>query len=389
MVNEDQVLTAANQPPRWPIIAGGGAYLLLVALGIALGGEIGQIALAGLNALPFAVLAVLAYLGGRSFNWAWIATILWLMLLVGGATLIAVGSAGAALFEISADTPTAPAPTGGEILQIGLILAGVLVAIGLGVLCMIAPIRRVLARMVPIDPESFVHTVALACVVTVGLICVVPLLVIGAPPLLAAIAQAGGDSSDALVTNRDSAGQLRDQVYSLIWTIPAAVLAVGYGVRRNLAAALQRLGFVRPTLRQVLAGVGIALLLAGAVQLIGAGIDWLWNSLGWATTDEEAFSELLAFALNPIGAIVIGVTAGLGEELAVRGVLQPRLGLIVSNLFFTSLHALQYNWDALLIVFLVGMVCGIVRNRTNTSTAAIVHGTYNFSLIMLSITLGT
>ncbi|MCX7861282.1 MAG: hypothetical protein N2385_14415 [Chloroflexus sp.] len=41
--------------------------------------------------------------------------------------------------------------------------------------------------------------------------------------------------------------------------------------------------------------------------------------------------------------MVIGVTAGLGEELGVRGVLQPRLGIWLSNLFFTSLHAFQYN----------------------------------------------
>lgn len=31
------------------------------------------------------------------------------------------------------------------------------------------------------------------------------------------------------------------------------------------------------------------------------------------------------------------------------------------------------------------MICGIVRNRTNTSTAAIVHGVYNFTLIIWAI----
>jgi len=86
---------------------------------------------------------------------------------------------------------------------------------------------------------------------------------------------------------------------------------------------------------------------------------------------------------------VIGITAGLGEELAVRGALQPRLGILLSNLFFTSLHALQYNWDSLLVVFVVGLICGLVRKRTNTSTSAIVHGVYNFTLIMLSLVAGS
>jgi len=154
-----------------------------------------------------------------------------------------------------------------------------------------------------------------------------------------------------------------------------------------LREALARLGLTRPTPRQALIGLGLALLLAGAVQVIGMGIEWLWGLMGWPMTDEEAFDQLFAFAINPAGAVVIGISAGLGEELAVRGVLQPRLGLWLSNLFFTSLHAFQYHWDALLIVFLVGVVCGLVRQRSSTSVAAIVHGGYNFTLIMLA-TLG-
>jgi membrane protease YdiL (CAAX protease family) len=82
---------------------------------------------------------------------------------------------------------------------------------------------------------------------------------------------------------------------------------------------------------------------------------------------------------------VIGVTAGLGEELAVRGVLQPRLGILLPNLLFASLHALQYNFEGLLSVFLVGLILGLIRRRTNTSTSAIVHGAYDFWLIMLTV----
>jgi len=93
----------------------------------------------------------------------------------------------------------------------------------------------------------------------------------------------------------------------------------------------------------------------------------------------------MAGLLSPPGAIVIGVTAGLGEELAVRGVLQPRLGILLSNVFFTSLHALQYNWDGLLSVFLLGLVLGVIRQRTNTTTSAITHGTYDAILVLLSL----
>jgi membrane protease YdiL (CAAX protease family) len=264
---------------------------------------------------------------------------------------------------------------------VGLIFLGTVASVIIGALLLLPPVRQVVARALPIDPDSFVHTIALVAVVTLTLICCVPLLVLGAPPLLTLVDELSGQAVE-----RGEAGQLLDMVYGLIWTIPCAVLAVGYGISRDLGQSLQRLGLVRPTLRQAGAAIGIALLLVGAVQLIGLATDWLWGLFGWETTNDEAFGELIGFAINPLGALVIGVTAGLGEELAVRGVLQPRLGLVLSNLFFTSLHALQYSWDALLIVFLVGMACGLVRRRTNTSTAAIVHGVYNFLLVMLAAT---
>jgi len=384
-LREDTSVMDGTPPRRTRALAAGAAvYVLLLATGLALGGEAGQIALAGLNVLPFAALALLAYLGEGRFNWAQLVTGFWLALLAGGTGLLVLG---VTILALTQGAPGRPEP--GQLLPVGLILLGVVVAVVAGALCLMPPVRRAAARVLPIDPASFVHAAALACVVSLGLICFVPLVVLGQPPLLLAVdLLAGGGAGPGGETARDGAGQLRDQLYGLIWTIPAAILAVGYGLRRNLRQALARLGLVRPTLRQVLAALGIALALVAAVQLVGAGMDWLWNYLGWPTTDEEAFGELISFAFNPLGALVIGLTAGLGEELSVRGVLQPRLGLVLSNLFFVSLHALQYHWDALLVVFLVGLVCGLVRKRTNTSTAAIVHGTYNFTLIMIQLLSG-
>jgi membrane protease YdiL (CAAX protease family) len=141
---------------------------------------------------------------------------------------------------------------------------------------------------------------------------------------------------------------------------------------------------VVPRLWQVAFGLGLAIVLAVVMSLADAGIGQLWDLLHWPRTDEKAFEQLFKSMANPIGAIVIAITAGIGEELFTRGILQPRLGIVLSNLFFTALHALQYNWDALLSVFVVGLVLGFVRKKTNTSTSAIVHGTYDFLLVMAS-----
>lgn len=382
MSDQSSLLNEGSRRPASLLPFGAGAILfaLLLAAGNLIGGEIGSFVGASLNAVPFAVLAILAYMGGDRPNWAWIATGLWLTLLVGAISLTTLSLSFAAVAPDLLNNPEAAAGLAREDwLQVALIVLGTLVSLLAGALLLIPPLRRALARRIPLDPGSFVHATALVAVVSIGLICTVPLVVLGAPPLLALV-----DQLTAATLGRDQAGMLRDQVYGLVWVIPTAILAVGFGIRRTLREALLRLGLVRPTLRQVGAAVAVALLLAGAVQLLGGAIQWLWAALGWPVTDTDAFDQLLAFAINPVGAVVIGVVAGLGEELAVRGVLQPRLGLILSNLFFMSLHALQYNWDALLIVFAVGVVCGIVRNRSNTSTAAIVHGVYNFTLIMLA-----
>jgi len=125
------------------------------------------------------------------------------------------------------------------------------------------------------------------------------------------------------------------------------------------------------------------------VAVLSLGVDWFWGRMGWTTSGsasfEEAFGTLMAPFLTPIGAVVLGLSAGLGEEVAVRGVLQPRLGILLSNLLFAGLHAFQYNWDALVVVFILGVVLGVIRRRTNTTTSVIVHAVYDFVLVVAVI----
>lgn len=385
-MSEPLVLTSEQPPARRPgvWIAGVAVYILLISVGSSLGGELGIFTTASFNALPFVGLAVLAYFAGSQFNWAWIATGLWLALVLGLASIYTFGLGVVVLLDlppggINPDQPPNLSPA--AILSIVLLILGIFAALGIGMLTLLPPVRQGLARVLPIDPNSFVHAIALMAIVSLTLMLIVPLLVTGKPPLLALVNIISGEALSDL--NADE--QLRSQIYGLVWTIPAAFLAVGFGIRRNLAATLERLGLVRPTLRHLTIGIGLGLGLAGLMSLALPLMDALWQALGWPKTDNEAFGELMAFAISPIGALVIGVTAGLGEELGVRGVLQPRLGIWLSNLFFTSLHAFQYHWDALLVVFVIGMACGLVRKHTNTTTAAIVHGVYNFVMVMLAV----
>jgi membrane protease YdiL (CAAX protease family) len=374
--------TASEQDPARLAKLGiaAGVLLMFCVAALFLGSEGVTFVVAGATVLPFTALAVLAYLGAE-YVWARVTAILWLIGLVLG---YAFFTAAAGLLGLPGlQVTTGSGLSAGQWTQVGGILLGVMITAALGGLTAIPAVREGLARRLPFDPRDFVDSIALIAVVSLLLIGFVPLLVLAAPPLLTMLTNSSTGAD--LANSQSSAEQLRTQVYTLVWTIPSAILAVGYGVRRSLGAALERLGLVRPTLRQVLAGLGIAVLAVIASRVLDMGIGWLWPTMGWPQTNAAAFNSLISFALSPVGAIVLGVTAGLGEEVAVRGVLQPRMGILLSNLFFTSLHAFQYNWDALLSVFLLGLLMGFVRQRTNTSTSAIVHGTYDFLLVALTL----
>jgi membrane protease YdiL (CAAX protease family) len=363
------------------------AAVWAVAETVGLGNELRLFLASGLEYAPFVPLCVLAYAGQANPAVRPLAAGYWFLLVCGMAL---------AVFVLTAETFINPeALSHGK----GLLLSGLhsvvaslfvlpmtLFGIGFGVLVGLLgytpAVRRLAARVLPLDPESFVHATALATVLGLTIIAFVPLIILGQPPLLlltglpAELKQGQGEA-------QVDAEELRATVYGFVWLVPCTVIGVGYPMRRTFANTLQRLGLARPTTRHlIVAAIAIPLLVLG-VSGLGAAVDEIWTHYGWPRTDETKFNELMRFALSRAGAVIIGVTAGIGEELVVRGMLQPRLGILLSNVFFASLHALQYNWDSLAIVFLVGLTLGVVRKYTNTTTSAIVHGGYDFTLVLI------
>jgi uncharacterized protein len=245
----------------------------------------------------------------------------------------------------------------------------------LGIVTLTGPGRRAASRLVPIDADRFTHAVALAFTLIATACALAPLIVIGQPVLTALAAHQA--------ISRELDGGLHIELYPLYWLIPVSVLAVGYGIRRTLAQALARLGLTRPSLGQIALSLLIAGLLVLGVGLLSRVVDALWSAMGWPRTDTATFQQLLGHLISPAGALVIAISAGLGEELVVRGVLQPRLGIWLSNILFTALHAGQYHWDYLPLVLLLGLAFGLVRRYGSTTMSAIVHGAYNFFIVLL------
>jgi membrane protease YdiL (CAAX protease family) len=70
------------------------------------------------------------------------------------------------------------------------------------------------------------------------------------------------------------------------------------------------------------------------------------------------------------------LSAGLGEEITLRGALQPRLGILLCSVLFASAHV-QYTWFGMATIGLLGLALGGIRARTNTTTAIVVHSLYD------------
>lgn len=352
------------------------AAMFAIAIGSGLFGPYGvALAAVGMVMTPLALLAVLAQVAvDRPWaRWFAVALMTTMAMLV---VWILVQQSGQ-LLEWRHGADAAEAKSGLWFIAgtsaLGLILA----------LTLLAPtVRRRLARYVPIDPDNFAHALAMALVATLIVSAFAPLIVLGEPVTTALAAAEPAREADTAGKHRAA---LYEQVYQLLWLLPVCALAVGYGVRRGFRATLARLGLVRPSGKQLLAAVGIALPLVFVALLLGTGVHHLWDALGWTRTDQSAVRQLMGYMLTPIGALVVGVCAGLGEELLVRGVLQPRLGLVLSNLVFTAMHAGQYGWDLLLVIFFVGAVFGVVRKYSSTTVSVLVHGLYDAVLILMTM----
>lgn len=399
---------SVSQPTsrRYAVPAGIGIGLLLlflVAGSFLFGKELERFFSVGVQFFPFAVLAMLAYGGAKNgvaaaFSYVWLALLALAVLAINAMLVLSSFITGNINSVQTRSDPSA-------IFKPGLVSALLWTMLLLGLVSLISaamllrPVRVAVSRIMPIDPDNFVHKIALPILTLILLSSFVPLIVLGGkPPLLEIInngaLQARGDAS--LSGTPQSAGDTTslsvtplDLIYQFMWMVPVAFLCGGLFIARNFRATLARLGVVRPTLMQIGFGVLAGVVLAAAATYgLDPAITGLWQAMGWPTTDVAAFNQLLSGVVTPLGAVLIGVTAGVGEELAVRGLLQPRIGLIASNLVFTAFHALQYGPDALLSVFTIGLILGVIRSRSNTPTSAIVHGVYNFVLVMGAVLAG-
>ena len=238
----------------------------------------------------------------------------------------------------------------------------------LATLPLIPALRRWLARWLPINPDSVVHTTALAfAVYQIG-------LSLGQMAII-------GDLENLVAT------QFALTVWDILLTglplVLVGLAGVGLYIRRDWQLTFQRLDLLRPTWRQLLLAAGVtALLLA-----FDWGVSQAWERIDPAGYDliERVTDNIFGSLMTVGGAIVLGLSAGISEELLFRGALQPRLGLLLVTILFAIGH-LQYGFTiATLEVFVIGLVLGLIRNRTHTTVCILIHAGYNSTGVLLGL----
>ncbi len=338
----------------------------VLVLGFVAGGALSDLAWAAVESLPLVVVALLARLGGGYRVAAWVVGVL-------AVALLFLGTFGAAFAVHGTLEPGAALRDPVALKAVGF---GLLAAAALTFLTLEDRVRRALARVLPIDPANPVHALALFLVVALTTAPLASLLGTGEPLLLELLA--ASDDAELELTPAS-------MMYGLVWLLPGAFVAAGYGIQRSADEAIDRLGLRWPGGKAVGLGALVGLALVPLVVGFDAVDDGLWRALGVPTTDEAKIEALFAGAMTPLGVVALALTAGVGEELSMRGLLQPRLGVLLTCLLFTSLHAFQYGLDGLVVVFALGLVFGLLRRQSGTVTAMTAHATYDLAIIVVGL----
>jgi membrane protease YdiL (CAAX protease family) len=236
-----------------------------------------------------------------------------------------------------------------------------------GMVMSLMAVQRLLARLIPIEPGSPVHTLAL----------VFSGYLMGNSALT--LSQGG---IEGLVETAEPTS-LAFFVFSELLFAAIGFLGVGWLLRRRGRELLTRLGLERPTLKQLIGGVGWIFVLV-VLQII-AGL--LWTAYNPEQAEAlDSISTALLGDFDTVGEwLILALAAGIGEEILFRGAIQQVFGLWFTSFVFAVVHV-QYGFSPITVfIILLAAILGIIRRRSNTTVAIFVHVGYDFVLGLLAL----
>ncbi|MGA7671788.1 MAG: type II CAAX endopeptidase family protein [Nitrolancea sp.] len=227
---------------------------------------------------------------------------------------------------------------------------------------LIPQVRRLCSRFMPFDPVS-------------------PADMIGLSTLLATAVYSVGISlrSDANVNiGSVSATELVSQAVALIFI---SYFGVGFLMNRRFRDATDRLGLNSITGRQL--GRAVALVAGLFAVTIASGILTYYLEPNLDKQIQDNLKNMTQDVSSIGGALLLGISAGAGEEILFRGAIQPRYGIIFTSIVFASLH-IQYGISLTIVgIFFVSILLGIERKRVNTTASMVTHVIYDVLAVIM------
>jgi membrane protease YdiL (CAAX protease family) len=172
---------------------------------------------------------------------------------------------------------------------------------------------------------------------------------------------------------------LKDPVISLLSDVPLALAGVGFMLRRDLKQSLGRLGFSSISPKEFGWAVGVTVPILLGVLLFDLAEKLLLPEIHAL---EDRFPMKFANVSPLLGIPAVSLAAGVGEEAVFRGALQPRFGIVLTALLFAALH-IQYQLPGIIVIFIIGIVLGVMRKRKSTTFTACVHMVYDIMAFLL------
>lgn len=259
--------------------------------------------------------------------------------------------------------------------QAGLVLT---LAATLSLIALLPAVRRLAARVLPMQADNVVHATALSLTITTFGLNLFQMIALS--PTLFALAST--DEGVRQLQQVSGVSYLDILIFPLLTFTFAALLGVGLYVRRTQDETLQRLGLTMVTPRQLVLSVGVT---AGLFVLS------LLTEQVWRAVDPVGLRQvggvskaLLGDMDNVLGALAIGISAAIGEEMFFRGAHQPRMGIPLATLLFASFHVQYGITPATLLVLVIGLVLAVLRLRTSLTVCILVHFLYNFVSVLLT-----
>jgi hypothetical protein len=197
----------------------------------------------------------------------------------------------------------------------------------------------------------------------------------------------GGASGMGGIYSMDWITELMNTLNLVSFQITMFVMAfIGTGIitRRTIKQCISRLNIGFPKLKYVLIGI---LILFAIDYAVWEGVSLIGNYLGGEfakkTVEESSNVERVVglirnSAQTTIQLAIVSTVVGIGEELLFRGALQPRFGNTYTSILFASLHFQYLSVIALLEIFIISYILGMIKEKSNTTTTIIIHILYDF-----------